>query len=216
MNDEEYKQYIKNKLKNSEEDFFADKDFNSKETWDRIEQKIKSKKIIPLWFYYAAASFAALLTLGIYSTYIIKGKNTEIAVLKNNIQKTQNQNDKIQAEKEIIIKKDTVFLQKQQTEYEKQVQYDTVTKYITNTITDTFFIEKNITATKEIFEADTDLTNEKLLLSKIIYEQEIKYKNRNKSDKRNRIKIKFLDNKNKGLKTEELYTDNSFIIKLNK
>lgn len=216
MNDEEYKQYIKNKLKNSEEDFFADKDFNSKETWDRIEQKIKSKKIIPLWFYYAAASFAALLTLGIYSTYIIKGKNTEIAVLKNNIKKTQNQNDKIQAEKEIIIKKDTVFLQKQQTEYEKQVQYDTVTKYITNTITDTFFIEKNITATKEIFEADTDLTNEKLLLSKIIYEQEIKYKNRNKSDKRNRIKIKFLDNKNKGLKTEELYTDNSFIIKLNK
>ncbi len=143
MNDEQYNSLIKQQLEEHEDAFFSDIAQNKERTWDLIEYRLKKKRIIPLWLYYAAAFFILLLGIGFLFKQEINLKNTEIAQLDKKLIALENRtiNETIR----IIKKTDTVNVISEKIVYVQSVKHDTVVKFDTITKlltqTDTVFIK---------------------------------------------------------------------------
>lgn len=216
MKDMEYKDIIKQKLHIDENDFISNSNYNKNMVWDRINSDKKVKKIIPIWLYYAAASIAVVLLFNFWTFNTIQNKNTEILVLKNEIEKNKSIKEKniIKYVHETII--DTVFVEQQVVKYLTKTKYDTIkiTEFIATkelkTIHDTIYIIKyinNIIEDKEIIALnDSVQINNKVLFARI----KNFTNNLKKNSKRDKINFRFF----KPDKKEERYTDNTLKITL--
>ena len=164
MNDEQYNSLIKKQLEENEETFFSDVEYNKNRTWNLIEHRLEKKKIIPLWFYYAAAFLILLFGISFLFRYEIKNKNTEIAQLNKKLIELENKNS-IETIK-IIEKTDTVNVINEKIVYVQSVKHDTIVKFDTITKmltqTDTVFIKEEafeLIAENEISDTNTIVNN---------------------------------------------------------
>lgn len=146
MNDEQYNNLIKRELEENEEVFFSDIKHNKNRIWNLIEHRLEKKRIIPLWFYYAAASIVLLFGISFLFSYEMKLKSIEIAQLNKKLVKLENQKNKDRIN--IISKTDTIKLIKNKFVYVpviKQntiIEHDTIVRLITQI--DTVFINETI------------------------------------------------------------------------
>jgi len=174
MNDKQYNDFINKQLEENEEAHFSNVEHNKKRTWNLIEYRLKRKKIIPLWFYYAAASIILFFCVGFVFNSELKHKNNEIAILNSKIAEfEQNEIEKVK----IIKKTDTVILTKDKLIYIPVIEHDTVSI--------------NDTTVKLITQIDTIFIKEKL--PELITENEISNPNilvDNKLRESNQIKTK--------------------------
>jgi len=172
MNDEQYNKLIKRGLEENEEVFFSDIEHNKNRSWNLIEHRLEKKKIIPIWFYSAAASIILLFGIGFWFNYKIELKNESIAVLNNQIIELKQENNK-----EIIKfveRTDTIKLTKDKLVYVPVIKYNTIVKY------DTIF--------QQIIQTDTIFIKEKL--PELIAENEISDNSINRQNINSNIQLK--------------------------
>ena len=131
MNEEQYNSFIKKQLEEHEDAFFFDIAQDKDKTWDFIEYRLEKKRIIPFWFYYAAAFLILLLGIGFLFNQEINHKNTEIAQLDKKLIELENKssNETIK----IIEKTDTVNVIREKIIYVQSIKHDTVVKFDTVT-----------------------------------------------------------------------------------
>ena len=148
MKDEQqYNEFIKEQIKNSEGLHYADIEQNKEEIWKRIEARMEKKKVIPLWFYSAAASIILLIGLGFIFNQRISDKNIEIARLKAELEVKDSRLANMKEVNYKVIKLvDTVKIVNEKTvylpvkSYEKVIVHDTITNLVK--VTDTVFIKE--------------------------------------------------------------------------
>jgi hypothetical protein len=159
MNEEQYNSLIKKQLEEHEDAFFSDIAQNRERTWDLIEYRLEKKRIIPLWFYYAAASLILLLGIGFLFKQEINLKNTEIVQLDKKLVELENRT--VNGTIKIVEKTDTVNIISEKIIYVQLIKHDTVVKFdtITKLLTrvDTVFIKDE--ASELIAENENPNTN---------------------------------------------------------
>ena len=172
MNEEQYNSLIKKQLEENEDTFFSDIEHSKNRTWNLIEHRLEKKKIIPLWFYYAAAFLILLFGISFLFRYEIKNKNTELALLNKKI--TDLENNISDKTIKIIEKPDTVKLISKQIMYVQTIKHDTILMFDTInqliTKTDTVFIKEELPeliAENEIAKTNNIINNELTSSNKI-------------------------------------------------
>jgi len=148
MKDEQqYNEFIKKQVKNSEDLHFSDIEQNKENVWDRIETRMEKKKVIPLWFYAAVASIILLIGLGSIFNQKLTNKNIEIASLKDELEVKDSRLAKIDETKYKVMKLiDTVKIVNEKVvylpvkSYEKVVICDTVTNVVK--VIDTVYVHR--------------------------------------------------------------------------
>ncbi|MEN8121458.1 MAG: hypothetical protein ABFS35_13990 [Bacteroidota bacterium] len=183
MNDKQYNDFIKKQLDENEETHFSDVEHNKNRTWNLIEHRLEKKRIIPLWFYYAAASIIMLFSLGFLFNYEIKLKNKEIAVLNQKVAEYKDQ--KREEKVKIIEKTDTLRLIKDKLVYIPVIKQNTIIKHDT--------IVKMITQTDTVFvkEKLPDLIAENEISDNSVNNQNISPNNQLKLKKKRRFVFRF-------------------------
>jgi prefoldin subunit 5 len=146
MKDEQYNQYIREQVKNSEDLYYSDIENNKEDVWDRIEERLEKKKVIPIWIYIAAASIILLISFGFMFNQKITNKNHEIALLKAQLQAKDVELSSISKTNYEVVKIiDTVKIVNEKVvylpvkAYEKVVVHDTITNMVK--VTDTVYIK---------------------------------------------------------------------------
>jgi len=148
MNDEQYNKLIERQLRKNEDAYFADIERNKDLVWNRIEERMEKKKVIPLWIYFAAASVFLLFSIEFFFNKKIKFKDGEIYRLNVQIESQKKQIAKIKEpsyntdNKQITIIKEheqIVYLQKQS--IDTIVLHDTITNLVIKN--DTVFVQEN-------------------------------------------------------------------------
>ena len=201
MNDEQYNNLIKKELEENEGVFFSDIEHNRNRTWNLIEHRLEKKRIIPLWFYYAAASIILLFSVGFLFKQEINLKNTEIAQLDKKLIELENRT--INETIKIIKKTDTINLVREKIVYVQSVKHDTIVSFdtITQLVTqiDTVFIKE------ETFELIAE--NEISKLNNLVYYSDNTTSNQIKKKKNRRFVFRFgrpVSNNGNKVKTEPL------------
>ena len=217
MDDLDYKSFIKKRLLDDEADFISKSNYTASNVWDKIETNKKSKKIIPIWLPYVAASIVLILLFNFWNINTIKNKNIEISELKNKIKEIKNNesNNVIKYVSEKII--DTIFVEKQIVKYLTKVEYDTimqkeiVVKKDVKTIHDTIYIQEYIINEENDIDENIVLNDSLEDQNNLLFSQIKNYRNSLKRKGKEKISFKLFKSSNK---KEELYTDNSFKITL--
>ncbi|NJO93100.1 MAG: hypothetical protein HC831_32170 [Chloroflexia bacterium] len=147
MKDEQYNQYIREQVKNSEDLHYSDIENNKNDVWNRIEGRLEKKKVIPIWIYAVAASIILLISFGFMFNQKITNKNYEIALLKAQLQSKDAELAAISRTNYEVVKIiDTVKIVNEKVvympvkSYEKVVVHDTITNLVK--LTDTIYINK--------------------------------------------------------------------------
>lgn len=151
MKDEQYNN--EESLDAAENQYFASIKHNKDLVWERIDERMKKKKIIPFWIYYAAASI--ILLIGMYTIFKFKldDKNNEIAGLINRIELQQSNNQLTKIVKSVKLKIDTVKILNEKIVgipvqlFDTLVVHDTITKTLFKK--DTIYINSDITQKPE-------------------------------------------------------------------
>ena len=165
MKDEQqYNEFIQKQVKNSEELHYADIEHNKDQLWSRIEERLKKKKVIPLWFYSAAASFVLLMGLGLVFNQKILNKNIEIEKLQAEL---DAKNEKIatisNTSYEVVKIVDTVKIVNEKIvylpvkSYEKVIVHDTIIN--TLKVTDTVYIHQQKEVAKFVVNDENEEQN---------------------------------------------------------
>lgn len=148
MKDEQYNEYIRRQLKENEEKHFSEVGHNKNAVWEQIDERLKKKTVIPLWFYSAAAFIILMVGLGFIFSQQLNNKEQEIGYLKEQLEKQQNEIAQIKTiDKQVIIRKDTAVIEQKEIVYipvktrETIIKHDTVIKFVK--VTDTIFIKEN-------------------------------------------------------------------------
>lgn len=193
MNDEQYNDFIKKQLDENEEAHFSDVEHNKKRTWNLIEHRLKKKRIIPIWFYSAAAYIILLFGIGFLFNSEINDKNAEIAGLNQRIAKLEKQN--VVKKVKIVTKTDTIRLVKDKLVYipvikhNTIIEHDTVIKLITQN--DTVFIKDVI--------PELIAENKTLKSKNIVFNHDVITGNQIKKRKKKRFVFRFgIPGNNKG------------------
>jgi hypothetical protein len=151
MKEEQYN--IEESLNAAENQYFANIKHNKDLVWERIDERMKKKKIIPFWIYYAAASI--LLLIGMYTIFKFKldGKNNEIAGLKNRIELQQSNIQLTKITESVKWKIDTVKILNEKIVgipvqlFDTLIVHDTITKTLVKN--DTIYINSDNTQKPE-------------------------------------------------------------------
>ncbi len=148
MKDEQqYNEFIREQVKKNEEFHYADIEQNKGDVWNRIEERLEKKKVIPVWFYSAAASFILLIGLGFIFNQQIADKNIEIAKLKTQLEAKNEKLASINTTNYEVVKiVDTVKIVNEKIvylpvkTYEKLIVHDTITNMVK--VTDTVYVNQ--------------------------------------------------------------------------
>lgn len=148
MKDEQqYNEFIREQVKINEELHYANIEQNKDDVWNRIEERLEKKKVIPLWFYSAAASFILFIGMGFIFQQKITDKNIEIAKLQAQLEAKDEKLTSINNTKYEVVKiVDTVKIVNEKIvylpvkTYEKMIVHDTVTNMVK--VTDTVYIKQ--------------------------------------------------------------------------
>ncbi len=145
MKDEQYNQYIREQIKNSGDLHYSDIENNKDDVWDRIEERLKKKKVVPIWIY-AAASIILLISIGFIFNQKITNKNHEIALLKAQLQAKNAELTSISRTNYKVVKIiDTVKIVNEKVvylpvkAYEQVIVHDTITNMVK--VTDTVYVK---------------------------------------------------------------------------
>lgn len=152
MKDEQYNKYDQDRLNAAENQYFANIEHDKDSTWERIEERLKKKTVIPIWIYFAAASILLILGISFIFNQSLNHKNNEIAELKlkYEIQKSSNNNPK--SIKYQHINSDTVKIVQEKivqipvSSRDTLIIYDTISKIMVQK--DTIFIREKNTGSK--------------------------------------------------------------------
>lgn len=147
MKDEQYNDYIKQQLKNSEEKHFSKIEHNQKDVWNRIDERLEKKKVIPLWIYSTAASIILLLSITFLFNKQVNKRNIEIAKLQTLVEIQNKQLNKLENNDIQVVKVvDTVKIVQEKLVYvpvksiDTLVLRDTINQLVK--LVDTVFINK--------------------------------------------------------------------------
>jgi len=147
MKDKQYNDYIKQELQKHEEVYFAEIEHDKNAVWERIDEHLTKKKIIPLWFYTAAALILLLLGFGFIFYLQLERKDKQIFYLQAQLNEQQNEISRLKlSDNQIITKIDTVRVEHNAIVYvpvkmkEKIIEYDTITSIVK--VMDTVFIKE--------------------------------------------------------------------------
>jgi len=144
MNDELYKDFIQNQLNENEDSYFADIKHDKNLLWNRIDKN----KIIPFWFYYAAATILLIIGMGFFFSIKMKYRDNEILKLQAQI---NWQNKKLSPNRQKSYNKiqivDTLKIVNEKIVYQTKQMIDTIVLHDTLTDLvikkDTIFIINN-------------------------------------------------------------------------
>ena len=147
MKEKLYNEYINRLIKDSEDDFFSEIEHNKNKTWELIEHRLEKKKIIPLWFYYAAALI--ILFFGITNFYKIQIDKKDRTITELTKQIALLANNKQTEQVKYISKVDTISIVKNKKIYIHIAQKDTLfvhdTVFQEITLRDTVYIKEKKT-----------------------------------------------------------------------
>ncbi|MDF1548623.1 MAG: hypothetical protein P1P88_12430 [Bacteroidales bacterium] len=137
--------------------------------WEQIDERLKNKIIIPLWFYSAAAILILMLGFGYLISQQLDQKEQKIAKLQEQLEKQQNEITQLKmTDNQVIIKTDTVRIEQKEIVYipvktaETIVKHDTIINIVK--VTDTVFIKEKSpllyanNENKDELEPDANLT----------------------------------------------------------
>jgi len=180
MKEGQFSNYSHQDIDNAENQYFENIKHDKDLVWERIEVRLKKRKIIPLWFYYAAASILIMLSMGTIFKYKLDDKNQEIAALKNPLYTHMSINQATKIEKYIEWKTDTIKIINQKIVSIPVQTTDTL--FVHDTIT--CFLVKNDTIYINKLEKKTEknlLVQENISDNQIVEQNSItKKKKRNK------------------------------------
>jgi hypothetical protein len=179
-------QFNQKDFNKAEEQYFRNIMHNKDMAWERIEERLKKRKIIPIWIYYAAASIFLVFGISIFYSQSLNRKNQEIAQLKlkfetqkfdtinTEVFKHQHNNiDTVKIVQEKIVQipvnlRDTLII------------YDTISKIMVQK--DTIFIKEKNTGHKN---------ENKVLVSNNVLENQVIEGNNVKKKREKRFIIRF-------------------------
>lgn len=151
MKNEQYNEFIQKQLDDNEERYFADIEHNKNAVWEKIEERLEKKKIIPLWFYSIAALILLLVGFGFIFYLQLERKDRQIFYLQSQLSMQQNELSRLKmSDNQVITKIDTVRVEHKAIVYvpvkmkEKIIEYDTITSVVK--VTDTVFIKEQAPA----------------------------------------------------------------------
>jgi hypothetical protein len=110
MKEGQYHRFDQDSLNAAEDQYFANIRHDKELVWERIEESLTKKKIIPLWIYYAAASILMLIGIGTLFMYQLDKKNEEIARLKYHFKTLQAQKQDLEIVQNTEYKIDTILI----------------------------------------------------------------------------------------------------------
>jgi hypothetical protein len=145
MKEEQYN--IEESFNAAENLYFASIRHNKDLVWEKIEDRMKKKKIIPYWIYYAAASILLLISMYTIFKFKLDGKNSEIASLKGKIDLQQANIQLTKIKKSVECRIDTVKILNEKIVglpvqlFDTLVVHDTITKTLVKR--DTIYINSD-------------------------------------------------------------------------
>lgn len=149
MKDGQYNDYIKKQIENNEDAYYSQVVDDKQSTWDRIEERLETKKVIPLWVYSVAASVLILIGLVFVFNQRLNSKNVEIARLEALLEASKNQvagQTPAFAKNQVVKLVDTVKIVQERIVYVPQQVLDTIVLHDTVnhvvTVKDTVFVNK--------------------------------------------------------------------------